>query len=537
MRKLVLVLSIAVLFSGYTRLGAEESADSTANKDILYQAQKFKYILEVAEKYFADSLDIAKISEAAFAAMLDEMDGYSAYYDKDKMTSMRNSNRGEREGIGANVMQIDDTVTVYNVIEGSPADLAGVEPGDQILEIDGTPLSTVEYKNVGKMLTGELGSMINLKIQSGENVKSLSLIREKVKLSSIKASFIYENSDVGYVGLQRFSDKTEEEFLAAYEKLKKSGMKKMIIDLRGNGGGYLKEALELADKFVSADKPLAYTKAKDSAFIQSFPGTEETLNDNFPIAILTDSQTASAAEAFAGSFQDFDRGLVVGELTFGKGTAQHLWELKDSTGFRITVAKYYTASGRAIYRLKSEVSEEIEDEMELSMGSETAAKIIDIIEEDGLGEKAPIFQSKKGRPIIGGGGIFPDYFVKKDTTTRLTQVLKKRLIFLEFSIKFTKIYGDEIRESVDDDFKTYSRNFKVNDKILENFVKFSKAKGVWNEKMFETDKEQIRDFIKAVFAHTLWGNDAFNYVELKNDAVFIKAVNLLPEAEKLISEN
>jgi len=256
-----------------------------------------------------------------------------------------------------------------------------------------------------------------------------------------------------------------------------------------------------------------------------------------PIVVLTDGHTASAAEIFSGAMQDNDRGIIVGEMTFGKGLAQKVWEFKDGSAFALTIARYFTPSGRTVQKIANDVKNmRIDDSSYLNQNSEKNKVYEDIFKQIGNRKNLPVFMTKKGRQIVGGGGIIPDYFVQNDSLTMLTQVLKGRSIFFEFALLFLKYNEADIRLKSSNDYLNFTNFFIVDDNLLAKFIDFCKMKNVWNEQMFLADKEYIKNFIKAVISNVLWGDNGFYSVSISVDKPVLKAIASFIDAKNLLEK-
>lgn len=529
---------ILLLILANSILSADDTINSDVEKQIIYQTQKFKYLLETSVKYHIDSIDIEQASEAAYKAMLKSLDVQSDYFSAKQLKDLQERNLGAGEGVGIQVTTINDSVVVASITENSPADSADIHRGDFLLFVNDKPVTGLKLQEIQDELNGKVGtsaSVITRSYRTGE-LKSYLLTRREVRISSISTEFLIPKTSIGYILSNRFSARIDEEILDAVKALQKKGMKRLILDLRGNPGGYLDQVVKLLDEFLPAGCVITYTDAKNPEFDLKYESTSNGNFEKMPIVVIIDENSASASEIFAGAMQDLDRGIVVGTKSFGKGTVQKMWNLNDGSGFRITVAEYHTASGRQIDKdIQKKLSEkaELDESLKLQLGEDGYKQLKGAMEATGGRSKMPIFKSKKGRTIIGGGGIVPDFHITSDTTTLLTRVLQTKGVLLQFSFNYFKNNEDILKNR----FKTleqFIENFNIDDLIYNDFVKFSFTKNIWNETMAKSDEAEIRNLIKANLAHFIWDNYGYYAVKVSNDIVLKKAVQEIENAVLLI---
>ncbi len=514
--------------------------NNKTDEAILFQAQKFTSILKTLYENHVDSIDVEKVSEAAFQAMLQEIDNYGKYLSADERKKVKNRDEGKSVGIGLKLLPVRDTLTAYYVYPESPSDSAGLEAGDKILFIDGENAVSTDAGKAQDLIEGEEGSEVTIIAKRGNssNLKEYKIGRNKFSVSSVSASFIISGTDIGYISYGRFTKVSDEEFIEEAKILKDKGMKKMILDLRSNPGGYLRQITNIADQFLYDGDTVTYTQARNENFKFEYETTEEGFLKDMPLIIMIDDKSASAAEAVAGCIQDLDRGLILGQPSYGKGSAQKVWELKDGSAFQFTIARYHTPSGRCIQKIRvdEENTPELDPRASLSMDEESLQDMKEIIRKTGGNKRLPVYYTEKGRPVVGGGGIIPDHNVKQDTTTLLTKVYARKHMFSEFAFIYLENERLEIVENYGDDFTSFVRKFSINDSILTDFKKYSVGNKIWNEQMFQTDLETIKTRIKAEIANAVWGKDAARAVLLTTDKPTLKAIELIPEAVEMASE-
>lgn len=532
--KRIFVIVLALL--GYSTVFSVD-IPKEVEQEILNQSNKFKDILETTYLNYVDSVDVKKMSEIAFSAMLKDLDPHSMFFSSDYYKKINDLNQGKSCGTGVSLFLINDTLTVISVTSGCQADSLGIKTGDKLLFIDGENALKMTSADASAKLNGQAGSSVSI-ITKRSGVSSLNeykIVRSEVLIPSINTYFIVGKSDVGYIKLSRFSKTTDSEFHEALMSLDKKGMKHLVVDLRGNQGGLLDQVAKLVDEFLPEGKKITYTKGRNPDFTHEIKSTGNGKFQKLPIVVLIDEVSASASEIFAGVMQDLDRGIVVGQISFGKGLVQKAWNFKDGSAFQLTVAHYYTPSGRMIQKIILKDSEKptLDAQSKLSLDPKVQKQIEQLMERNGNRLNMPVFHSEKGRPVIGGGGIVPDYFEKEDTTTLLTNYLKSKGVFLENGYSYLARNGKEIEKRYGDDFLVFVDEFKIDDAMVNDFVALSKARKIWNEQMYQIDKEYIRYFIKAAIAHAIWGDPAFYAVMFDYDRPAKRATELVRDAEKM----
>jgi carboxyl-terminal processing protease len=390
-------------------------------------------------------------------------------------------------------------------------------------------------------LRGPKGTKVKVSI-ARPGVKELidfEIIRDEISLRSIEFSMMV-NDQVGYVSVNRFSEQTNVELEQALRSLRSQGMKRLILDLRDNPGGLLEQAFKMADLFLdggTADKPhkIVYTKARRSEFDEVYFAKTGQVYENLPLIVLLNNTAASASEIVAGAVQDWDRGLVVGETSFGKGLVQRQFPLSDGSALRLTIARYYTPSGRSIQR-EYEGKERQTYQREAYERQEREGENI---EHKAEGHSSrPVFRTNGGRVVYGGGGITPDYLVKNPPLSPLTLNMLRRGLFDQFVATYLDGKGLKIRATYGKDLRLFKESFSVSDETLTDFRSFVVQRDVKiNEKEYGEDLSFIKTRLKATFAKSFWGNDGWYPIMLQVDVPFQKALSLFPEAEKIARLN
>jgi len=529
-RKIFVILPCLFLY-----LVALSTENEEINKQIEFQTQKFKYILETAAKYHPDSLDIVKISDEAFASLLQAMDKESFYYDKSMLKRVQESHAGVSYGIGIETISIDDTIFVFQVFENTPADSAGIEIGDVILEVDGIPASGKTKSEIDELISGDDGTEVNILIKSinSNNELNYKVIRKDILMPGLTTAYMFPKTNIGIFVINRFSENTSSEFKSKAQSMLQSGMKRVIIDVRNNPGGYMTVVDEILDYFINGEKLLtkAVSGSPDfSAEIYSNPG--DFLED-MPIIVLVDENSASGSEILAGVVQDYDRGIVIGKRTYGKGTIQRIWNMNDTTGFKLTVGKYYTPSGRDVQKKNTDMDYELSGKLNSKVDLKEYKSKID--ELGGFG-KVELYKSESGRVIVGGGGVVPDVIVDKDTLTQLTNLLIRHGLFFRWSIMFKSKKGSEIKDIYGSDFRKFNEEFQITDELIREFAAYCLNKNLWNTDMYNQDKSYFLTYLKASIANVIWGYDAFSEILCVVDNQLVAAVLETPKAAAMIIE-
>ena len=340
------------------------------------------------------------------------------------------------------------------------------------------------------------------------------------------------DSNTGYVSISRFSETTYDELKSALNDLRNEGMKQLVLDLRGNPGGLLSQAVKVSDLFISGNKKLVYTKGRRSDFDEDYFASEESDFEKTPLIILVNNGSASASEIVAGSVQDWDRGLIVGETTFGKGLVQRQFELPDNSALRLTISRYYTPSGRLIQRDYKDLSDKGDYYSEAGNNDEEEGdNLYHSAEKD---TSKPTFKTNSGRIVYGGGGITPDYIVKSKEFTEYTTDLLKNNIFYQFALKYLDEHSSLLQHRYGKKLDYFINDFKFTQQDLDRLIKFAKSKNiVFRKNDFAKDKEYIQTRMKAQIARNFWKNEGWYSVLLTSDNQMLKAITLFNEAKDL----
>lgn len=488
---------------------------------------KLSRVLDVINMFYVDTVNNDKLVEAAIVEMLKELDPHSVYVSKDEVKEMNEPLEGNFEGIGVQFNIFNDTIMVVNPIPGGPSEKLGIRAGDRIIKIDGQLVAGVGIKNndVFKKLRGKKGTEVNISIarKTEKDLLDFTIARDKIPIYSLDASYVIDK-EIGYIKLNRFSATTITEFDDAMKKLKGQGIKDLILDLSGNGGGYLNAAVDLADQFLDDKKLIVFTQGINSPR-SDYKATEVGNWPSGRLIVLVDESSASASEIVSGAVQDWDRGLIIGRRTFGKGLVQRPFNLPDGSLIRLTVARYFTPSGRLIQKSYEKGYDDYSKDILHRYNNGELIHADSIHFPDSL--KFQTLNSK--RTVYGGGGIMPDFFVPLDTmryTDYYRNLMRKGVAY-----KYVIAYMDQNRATLTSqypDFAKFKAGFQVTDVMVDSLISMATKEGV-AKKNDEVDKSRsdIKLIIKALLARDLWNySEYFEIINPSRDE-YMKAIEVL----------
>jgi len=495
------------------------------------QFRKFEQVFNQIQKSYVDNVDSPKLIEAAIGGMLEELDPHSVYIPAEQQKRVEEDFRGSFEGIGVEFDVVRDTITIVTAINGGPSEALGILAGDKIIKIDGKNAVGMKREDVPKKLRGTKGTHVIVTIfrPGSREVKDYDIQRDKIPLYTVDAAFVDEDG-TAYLAINRFAEPTYDEFMANMDRLSRQGMKRLVLDLRGNPGGYMERAVRIVDEFISGGKEIVYTKSSRSEEREDYMSEDGQRYEKLPLIVLLNQGSASASEIVSGAVQDLDRGLVVGETSFGKGLVQKQYPLSDGSAFRLTVARYYTPSGRLIQRPYDKGKEAY------YRGAEHDEQEGDNIQhtQDVPDSTKPVYKTSNGRKVLGGGGITPDYVVKFDTLQITTRDIIRKNIIWDFTEKYINDHGQELRKKYGEDFQRFRKEFQITDQMFSQMLEMAKKKEVdVKQKDVEVDAFDLRIRLKSRIARGLWGNNAFYQIALEDDKQYQKAKTLFPEAMKI----
>lgn len=495
------------------------------NGDTIPGAKRLNQVFQMIDENYVDTPDMDSLSEVAISAMLKDLDPHSLYIPARDVQKANEGLQGNFEGVGVSFQIVKDTIRIADVIAGGPSEKVGVLPGDKILKIDGLPAvgDSVDNNFVQKHLRGKKGSKVVIRVLRNGKEYDFNVVRGTVPIYSIDSYFM-ANDTVGYIRLIRFARTSVKEFRDACNNLRKKGMNSLILDLRGNTGGFLDVAYGLANEFLSGKKLIVYTEGRKQKR-QNYVSNNRGIFQSGKLVVLIDEGSASASEIVAGAVQDWDRAVLVGRRSFSKGLVQRMYTLSDGGQVRLTTARYYTPSGRCIQRPYDDGADAYHDEMKhrLLHGELVCQDSIHL--DDSL-----IYKTHAGRTVYGGGGIMPDVFVPIDTTKLsdyFVEVRGKGLLN-EFTIQWADTHREECEkngfESFDEKYMSYGIDSLFAAYVNEAGVKRDfEAEAECPERIEKSDKYQSL-VLKALIAKSLFGNEYYYKVMCVADDVYLKAM-------------
>ncbi|MCK6648088.1 MAG: S41 family peptidase [Bacteroidia bacterium] len=515
---LVLVLGI---FIGTTFLSGGQKTVMGRNNG---KFSKLQDVLQYINQEYVDTVNDDDLVERSIVSLLENLDPHSSYISAEELQANNEPLQGNFEGIGVEFNIVDDTVRVVAAIPGGPAEGVGVQAGDKIVMVDGKTIAGIKIANKGVMerLKGKGGTKVKISVKRNgrKGLIDFTITRGTIPIYSLDASYML-TADLGYIKISRFAATTYDEFMQALDKLQKQGMTKLVVDLRGNGGGFLNTAVDIADEFLPEGKSIVYTQGKARPR-KDFYATKRGSFENGELFILIDDGSASASEILAGAVQDNDRGTLIGRRSFGKGLVQEQSEFTDGSAIRLTIARYYTPTGRSIQKpYKHGVNEYYNEELaRYESGELESADSIKVT--DSLKYKTP-----GGKIVYGGGGIIPDEFVPLDTANR--SLYLSELIYAGIINDFAFYYSDKERTKLKayKNFENFNKSFNISASLLNELADYGAKNGVKrNDKEMAISKPWIETQLKGLISRNIWGIENYYPVIQERDKVIKKAVEL-----------
>jgi carboxyl-terminal processing protease len=506
------------------------SFSQTRRDDPNAGVKKYNAAMQIIKYAYVDSVNESKLVEKAIIETLQELDPHSMYISKKDVERANEGLVGNFEGIGVQFEILKDTITVVHPIPGGPSEKLGIMSGDKIIRINDEDATgkTITNQYVLDHLRGKKGSAVKVSIyrKGRKDLIDYTIIRDKIPINSIDASYMI-NSETGYINLNRFSGTSIQEFGDAVSILKGQGMKNLILDLRNNAGGYLNTAIDLSDEFLPANKLIVYTEGLRSAR-EDFNSTSKGLFEKGKLVIMINENSASASEIVSGAVQDWDRGIILGRRSFGKGLVQRPFNLPDSSQIRLTTARYHTPSGRYIQKPYSGGIEKYYEDFS------NRVRHGELINPDSIKfpDSLKYYTSKK-RVVYGGGGIMPDVFTAWDSTPITDYYLdlrRKNLVNL-----FVGDYVDVNRQSLQKnypDFQSFDKKFIIDEAMMNAFLALAEKEGVKkDEKQYALSEKLLKNQLKALIAQKLWDITAFYQVFNQEDEEVTKAIEVIQNDE------
>lgn len=484
------------------------------------EVSKLNHVIDIIESRYVDSVDRENLIELSIKNMLSELDPHSAYISAVNTESENERLQGHFGGVGIRFIVLRDTLMVTNIINGGPSDRAGLLASDRIIAVDDSTIAGVglAIEDVHSKLKGESGSPVHLTIVREGKEKEIDIIRGQIPLPSINATYKL-SSEIGYIKIDNFSDKTGVEFAQALGNLKRKGVTKLILDLRYNGGGYMHTAVSVTDEFLKDEQLIVYTKGLHQEKKETFASAYGNFEDS-DVVVLINSSSASASEIVSGALQDNDRATIIGRRSFGKGLVQQPMTLEDGSEMRLTVSRYYTPTGRCIQKAYGEGIDYYSDIMERYENGEL--QVLDSSHFDNLEQ----FKTPKGKIVYGGGGIMPDLFVPIDTTG--SSLYYSSLVYSSAFRDFCFDYIDKKRKDFNyKDVEDFNANYMVSQELLDDFTSYAEQKLtiIKTENEYQHSKARIKNQLKSEIGTYLYDVSARSLINMPFDKDVQEALN------------
>jgi carboxyl-terminal processing protease len=477
------------------------------------QLGTYTHLLSLIQARAADPIDPRAVIEGSIRGMLRMMDPHSNYLDSEDYKHMLEEQQGSFSGLGIVISKPsnDTPLTVISPLEGTPAWNAGIRAGDVISQIEGVDTLDMTIDEALKRLKGPKGTRVTITVTrpGDEEVLHFTITRDDIPTNSIRQAFLIRPA-TGYIKIENFTRTTDRELEEKIRALLKQGMTRLILDLRRNPGGLLEQAVRVADRFLKKDQMIVYTQGRISGADQEYRATGAGNRTDLPLVVLVDKYSASASEIVAGAIQDHDRGLIVGETTWGKGLVQTVYPLSQDAALALTTARYYTPSGRLIQR----DYRSLEDYLSHEEG-----------EEELVNDSKEIRHTDAGRKVYGGGGIRPDVIVR-DSPVEFINQLERAQTFFHFAVDYCARH------------KGIARTFEVTPAVIQDFQGFLDSRKVtWNPVDIQVNLDRLKARIKEAVFSAQWGFEEAYRVHAENDLQILKALELFPQAQQLASLN
>lgn len=496
----------------------------------VFSTSKLNEVMNLIESNYVDEVQVGDLQDQTIENLLTKLDPHSTYIPVSDREAANEDLRGNYEGIGIEFNIFRDTLTVVTALSGGPSEEVGLRPGDRIIAVDKKDIAGKGLKNddVFKLLKGPRGTKVEVTILRRMEKLSYTITRDRIPQYSVDAAYMVDNQ-TGYIKLSRFASTTFQEYEEAFGKLRSKGMKRLILDLQGNPGGYMNEAISLADEFLPAGKQIVSTMGKNQEFNQSAEATSVGEFESGELIVLVNEGTASASEIVSGALQDNDRALLVGRRTFGKGLVQNPFTLDDGSELRLTISRYYTPSGRSIQR-------PYDDNFAYDEDLSNRFKSGEMFHADSVRFNDSLrYKTVSGRTVYGGGGIMPDFFVPLDTSevNPYLEKLYDASAIQEYTTEYVSKNRGEMAAIGVDQFVV---RFNVKKEMLEALMRTGQRAGLRPDPyMLSADEALFKTHLKAQIARKVWGNSAFYQVMNDRNEVLQQAISLFGKADRYLN--
>lgn len=475
-------------------------------------------VLDLVSLKYVDKVPDS-VTDEAINGLLHKLDPHSVYIPASELDYVNDDIRGNFSGIGVEFQIFSDTLNVLNVIQGGPSDKAGLQVGDKFIRVNDSITiagKKIDGDKIRKLLRGETGSMVKITILRNDKLMPINITRGIIPVPSLDAAYMITPS-TGFIHLNKFSETTYVEFMKAMEKLKAQNMQKLILDLRGNGGGLLNQAVNIADEFLDENKLIVYTKGEHSPKYE-YSCKRDGLFEQGELVVLVDEGSASASEVLSGALQDYDRATIIGRRTFGKGLVQEQFTLSNGGALRLTVARYYTPLGRNIQKPYTDGYDKYENEVVQRFHDG------EVIKGDTTIKSGPAFKTAKGRIVYGGGGITPDVYIPFDTTRMSGELMKLYSKGTLNNFVYTYYMQHKNEYSVFKKSMDLANQYKAGEKEWEALSNFAAKDSIYLNKAPEKDKAELLKRIPSLIARQIWRYEGFYEVNNTTDDFVKKAL-------------
>ncbi len=524
-----LPLILCIGLAGGLLIGANLNSKSPRKSDSS-EIEKLREVLSLVQNEYVDKGKTNAVVEDAINHILSKLDPHSAYIPAKEKVQANEDLKGNFEGIGIEFSIFHDTLVVVAAISGGPSEAVGLRPGDKIISVNGKPIANVKLTNsdVQKYLKGPKGTEVKIDVvrKHQKSLIAFTIIRDRIPQTSVDASYMIDK-EIGYIKVSRFSQTTYDEFKKALDQLKKDGMKKLVLDLQGNPGGYMDQAINVADEFLPKGEKIVFTKGQEAKYDENAIATDKGDFEKGDLIVLVNEGSASASEIVSGALQDNDRALIVGRRSYGKGLVQRPFDLNDGSEVRLTISRYYTPSGRSIQKPYEDLDAYDKDIVKRYKHGE-------FFHADSIHFNDSLkYHTLNGRTVYGGGGIMPDYFVPLDTahSSKYFNELFAANTVREFAFN----YAEENKSVLEKmGFENYKQKFQIDETILSKLVSLGQKEGVKPEpKDLVRNKTIFQIYLKAEIARRVWGNQSFYPIFNQDNEVLQQAVKLFDHIPEL----
>lgn len=529
--RLPIILTIGI--AAGILIGATFASNDTNTSAYMKSVMKFREVMSLIDRSYVDQINSDQMVETAVTKMLEELDPHTVYVSAKDVELSNSDLKKEFEGVGIEFNIFRDTIVVLSPLSGGPSEKVGLMAGDKIVTVDGETVAGVGITNRGVIdrLRGKKGTavVVNIKRQRNKDLLEFTIVRDKIPQYSVDAGYMVDD-EIGYIKVNRFAESTYDEFRQKLSELVDQGMKKLIIDLQGNPGGYMDRAVNMADELIADNAMIVSQEGKEPRANAEYRAYRKGLFETGPVIVLINEGSASGSEIVAGAIQDNDRGLIVGRRSFGKGLVQSLFRLSDGSELRLTISRYYTPSGRSIQKSYENGLSDYQNDFHNRVEHGELFYADSIKFNDSLR-----YQTVKGRTVFGGGGIMPDYFIPLDTSgdSQYYVKLRNNNVLREFALEYYQKNKNRLEKM---DFKDFQKDFQINQNLEKDLIALGEKFGVkYDKEGFEKSEVIIKAIVKASIARNVWGREAYYPVINEINEIYLEALKLFDEAEALAS--